>query len=215
MLASRTRHISQAFTLIEMIAVIVIIACLAVVTVPAFVKLTKGQGVSLGVRTVNSKLNMCRDYAITKRDRVALLMPRADVGDNCFRCYRACIVDSSNTFVKWIPGENWGILDQGSAIMEADTDAGVTFGSGNQDPQDGTYLQVNNVDLAGAGASAGAKNGVRAVIFKSTGMLASTDNIYVTIGEGAVQGGTFTCTNTSNKLELIVDKFTGRISYNE
>ena len=61
------------FTLIEMLTVLVIIAILIAVSIPAVTSLMKSGGLTAGVREVSNSLSLARQYAITKRTTTRVL----------------------------------------------------------------------------------------------------------------------------------------------
>lgn len=205
------------FTLIEMLVVLVITGVLLAIAVPVFEKLTVGSGVDAGARLVGAQLRLTRQYAIANRKRVALLMPRnyttSPVGghDNAlmFSAVRACEVrrnGASEDFVAWIPGTDWLFLPTGSVIAEADQDAGLDGG-------DGTYTTVRGVQFMHPTTRANVTADCRAVVFKMTGAMPDLQR-YVTIVEGFYSSGTApVLRNSDNRIELLVDQYTGRVSY--
>lgn len=234
------RYKRSDFTLIEMLAVLGILAILTFVALPAFESLAKGHGTVLAARNIGAKLKAVRSYAITKRQYVALLMPQIDlastvneypaksesgISDDYYnRSYRACIVTKNGNnyeFQRWIEGEKWNYLPKGVAFLEADNDDTVNLDSGKLSPENaGTISLVDKVDYSDidgidiADASSDDKR-TAAVIFKSTGKSTASNAIYLEIGMGKVSGGALVLTKTEdNSYQSIkVDQFSGRISY--
>jgi len=210
------------YTLVEILIVIAIIGMMIYMGLPAFEKILTGTGVELTARNMTSKLGMARNYAISKRKTVALLMPTTGLPDQyCFSATRTCIVDSTGSynggtqvttysFQRWIEGENWDFLTVGSVIIHVDNAAG--YSSTIQ-----AHEQVDGVKCTDIGASYSSVDNVRAIIFKPTGKIdcdsSAYGDRYVTIGEGAYSSAGLVRKNTKNELDIKIDKYSGRISY--
>lgn len=63
------------FTLIELLIVISLAALLMMFTVPAFLDIGRGSKMEAAVNQLNTTLNLARQWAITKRERVYILFP--------------------------------------------------------------------------------------------------------------------------------------------
>ncbi len=138
----------RPFTLIELLVVIVLISMLVGITVPVYTRVMTGNAVSYGMRQVVSQLNMARVEACRSRRKVAVifLMKKWEDGDTVpddkdgiynRRAFRACYVDSSYEFEKWIPGSKWETLPKG-AFLATNTQSG--FVSSN----DVTYTRIKD-----------------------------------------------------------------------
>ena len=64
----------NAFTLIEMLAVLGIVGIMMVIAVGAFDSMGRGQGLRGGVLNVRSSLALARQYAVTHRERATLVV---------------------------------------------------------------------------------------------------------------------------------------------
>ena len=219
------------FTLIELLVVVAIMGVIIAVGLPAFEKLTIGSGVDAAVRQVSAQLRLARQYAISNRCKVAVIMPTQEVAGNArWACFRPAVVSGTTPFkfVRWVDGTTWTFLPVGSSIMEADDDVGIQSGGSYTVLGDDAYQKVgvasNEVNLDKLGGSTTAKN-VRAVVFSSTGRLAGmSTSLYVTVGE-AINNGTVGSAGTwiirnpanaaknksaSNQLTITINPYTGR-----
>jgi len=114
---------NKQFSLIELLLVMVISAIMLGIVIPTFHKLTKGVNVEMAARQFGSQLKAVREYAITNRVYVALIMEPINgtsflpVGYRLL-AYRPCIVNSSNVFQEWVEGERWEFLPDRSMIFQ-------------------------------------------------------------------------------------------------
>ncbi len=66
---------AKGFTLIELLLVIAVMGLLMAVTVPAFVDIGRGSRVQTAVNQLSGTINLARQMAITKRERVSIVFP--------------------------------------------------------------------------------------------------------------------------------------------
>ena len=199
----------NSFTLIELLAVIVISIILLGIAVPAFNTLTKGEKVETAARTIGSQLKAVRAYAITNREYAALIIPTTESlpSEYLYKSYRPCIVDSSYVFQEWVSGEKWIFMPTGTTILEidnsADLDAVKNFGSAED---------IDDVDFSSIGGAASVDD-VKGMIFTPTGKCvgASASGIFVNVGDAvSLESG---ISETSNQIDIKIDLYSGRISY--
>ena len=214
------KNIKKAFTLIELLLVVGLMATLMGIALPAFSKMAKGNGITLASRTISGKINGARAYAITKRAYVGLVFATVGgeaVGDvpNVIRntCCRPAIftyASSNYTFVKWVDGEGWEKMP-----------TGVTFGGDASSGKVGalsTGVSVpmpksafNDLDSSFSGSTIA---NVNCLMFTPGGMTKNT-GFSISIWEAtATSVGTQpTITNTNNYVKITINRFTGRLSY--
>ncbi len=231
-----SRAVRRAFTLIELMAVMVIMLIVLGVTLPAFKNITSSGGVDGAVRLLNAQLRLARQYAISKRSRVAVVMP----GPNAVRldkkyrysCFRLALVTwdgSSYTFSEWLENAKWQYLPAGSAIMEVDDDQGIQDGSSGTavpclNPHHDTFTFVDDMSYLHLDAMIPSPTGsfdARCIVFGSTGRRDDSGmSCHVTVGEAAFLGGsdwviktpatTTTNRSTANQYTIEIDRYTGR-----
>jgi Tfp pilus assembly protein FimT len=155
----------RRFSLVELLTVLVLMMIVISITLPSFNKMMTGSAVDSASRMLGAQLRLARQYAITQRRRVAVLMPSKDIQnhdgysyDNTINpwsvaernslnpflhvSFRSCFVDGSGNFEEWVPNSQWEYLPVGSAIFEADTDQTTTnFTPTNINDSGGTYVK--------------------------------------------------------------------------
>jgi prepilin-type N-terminal cleavage/methylation domain-containing protein len=62
----------KAFTLIELLVVIVLMAIIAAISMPAFIGMGRGAGMRGETANIRAKLSLCRQWAITHREKVTI-----------------------------------------------------------------------------------------------------------------------------------------------
>jgi Tfp pilus assembly protein FimT len=217
------------FTLVELLVVMAITALLLYIAMPAFEKMAKGGGVELAARNAYNHLSLARDHAITNRQYVAVLFPMKGStdypssgvpSDYYNSAYRACVVNSSNVFKRWIPGESWQKLPTGVIVLDVGNDNGDDPVNNAAERNNGIAAAalaagVNFSDISGGSAV----NDVAAIVFKPTGKIAGLQR-YVEIGEGkhdpaAPNEIVITNKAAASLVTVKVDQWTGRVSYGE
>lgn len=184
---SSRRH--RPFTLVELLVVMVIMAILLGIAIAPFEKLATGTGVDAAARTVSSQLRLARQYAISNRTRVAVALP-ADQGPQEDRKYTALRTFHEDSSGNWQPVKNtqWEYLPTGAVI----------------DPVEPAPAHTETIN----------GDTYRAVVFKPTGALDHAGDITVTVYEGVFTDGTLVSRNQSNKKEIVIDQYTGRVHIN-
>ena len=197
----------RCFTLTEMLAVIAIMLLLFGIAVAPLGKLLGGSGVNGAARMIGAELRLARQYAISQRKYVAVLMP-SDTGPAELRYdnFRSCVTNASEEFVGWIPNTRWEQLPQGTVVSEVDDDY---ENDDTTNPQDNATTTVTDVDVDGSTYD------MRAVVFAPTGRLRLSGGGLrrcVTVIEGRYSGG-LSVRNAQNIACLKIDSYTGRSSY--
>jgi prepilin-type N-terminal cleavage/methylation domain-containing protein len=229
-----TGKVQRNFTLVEILAVMGLMAILLFMALPAFEKIAKGGGVEIAARTLSGKLGTARGYAINNRQYVALLMPDADLpNDYLFRSYKLCVVSSTYdqipsssppipppyifTFIRWIPSETWGFLPTGAAInhINGAVHSGSADGTGTfLNPAKFPFEQVKNVKLSEISSAYASVDNVRAIVFRPNGKLAgASGSRYVAVSESTYSFTSLVSTNPKNWIDITIDQYTGRVTY--
>ncbi|MFA6292936.1 MAG: hypothetical protein WC637_14195 [Victivallales bacterium] len=219
------------FTLVEILAVMALMAILLFIALPSFEKLVKGGGVSIAARNLTGKLGVARGYAINNRQFVAVLMPDANLpNDYMFRSYKLCVVSSTYdttppapppyvfTFVRWLPSENWGFLPTGTAIKHINSVAhsgSADYTGTFSNPATYPFERVKNVKLSEIDPVLyPSVDNVRAIVFRPNGKLAGASGYrYVAVAEATYNGSTLLSTNLKDWIDITIDQFTGRVNY--
>ena len=210
------------FTLVEMLVVIAVIAILLAVANPVFDKLTVGTGVDAAERMVTTKLQLCRQYAIGKREKVALVMPGATGAANNkditfsyrYTSMRPAIVSGTSspfTFVRWVENTSWDTMPAGTAINEADADPGA-----GTPPVDESFstVTITNTDMGPLGPTVDAgSQAYRCLVFSPSGRVLGSSR-YVTVSDTTYApsgaSGTWIDRPGDNEFTVVVNQYTGR-----
>jgi prepilin-type N-terminal cleavage/methylation domain-containing protein len=229
----------QPFTLVEMMVVIVIIAIVIGIAVPAFQKMGSGSSVRAGTRILSAQIRLTRQYAITQRKTMALLLPAREITkldvENCYTAMKPAIVDfdsttNTATFVAWVPNTKWTRIPRGAVIAEVDGDVGIADASGPTEvPDDNSpcTVSISTADMTDLQEGLGSSTvSIRAIVFSTTGrVLGPSPAANATVAQlsGTLNGSTWVwisknkgTTNkadwaTPNQFNININTFTGRI----
>ncbi|MDD5484200.1 MAG: prepilin-type N-terminal cleavage/methylation domain-containing protein [Kiritimatiellae bacterium] len=80
----RLPRAARAFTLVELLVVMVLMAIIIGISVPAFVGMGRGAGMRGAVRSVHSSLSLVRQWAITHREQVTFVYCNGDNAESYF-----------------------------------------------------------------------------------------------------------------------------------
>ncbi len=191
----------HCFTIIEMIWVLVVVLIIASMTFGIFQSLNTRKGAEGGARMLSRQLFLCRDYALLKRKRVALLIPQGDEitssftsthgpvgvtedGNHYALAMRPCFLTSSNTFDSWVPNTKWEFvpnrvrIDVRSAGLTTVTD---NFGTGSSHTISAIIYQPNGSlntasDISGIKVTNGADTTYELQVNWLTGKASFVDN---------------------------------------
>ena len=228
MLAKR-KIIFKNYTIVELLVVILVVGILLGISAAGINGMLKRQGASGAVRSISSKLALCRSYATVKNSYVALLLPNDNPnppGDPAtlgkynsgftandrlkqflYTKSRLCLVTPSVTIVgdytfdSWIDGNEWDDLPAGTCA----------YISANP-------VRVGNIIINTGGSDYTVTSS--AVVFKPNGMLANGSNIlikafmarYILTASGGVLVYE-TKAGQNNAWEISINPFTGKTSY--
>ncbi len=216
------------FTLVEILAVIGIMAILLYVAVPSFTRLARGGGAEYGARMLIAKIGQARGAAIYNRQNIAIVFYMADAPaggdspegntrrDKYFnKSFRLCEVGTTASgqyyFKRWLQDETWNFLTPGVAVLQINqnsTISDIAATPPNFNSQAGGIVTQIFYD-----SSCGANKYLPGIVFKPSGV--STADRYVHIGEGTCTGGNLTVTNKNPDayVTISVSRYTGRVSY--
>jgi prepilin-type N-terminal cleavage/methylation domain-containing protein len=231
----------RLFTLVEMMVVLVIAAIVMAIAIPSFVKMTAGSSVRTGTRLLAAQIRLTRQYAISQRRTVALVIPGNEVtgvtDELCYVAMKPAIVEPTATanqftFVEWVEGSKWLHVPRGAVIAEADDDIGIADASGFLPaPQDDTFsvvvgLAPDDPELADLceGLTNSTAVELRALVFSPTGRVLGTGGsaANVTIAQMTYTGGNWinrapggavgsSAEASTNQFNIEINPFTGRI----
>lgn len=224
----------RGFTLVEMMVVVVIVVIVMGVSIPAFMKLTSGSSVRGGTRLLTAQVKLTRQFAISQRRYVALLLPGEITeggvnklpDDLSYVAMKPAIVEVSGTsyvFVEWVDGSKWLHVPRGAVIAEVDIDRGIANGSGfTSTPQDDSPCLVTKVpasQLTELVTGLSADPDIRAIVFSPTGRVKGLTQANLTVAQLIYAKGTWVSKTpgtgsglcTTNQFNINVNIFTGRI----
>ena len=205
------------FTIMELMGVLIIMGLLMTMTFKADL-FSGGAGTNIGMQMLSTQLRLARQYAITHRERVAVLIPAkefdqswdtGDTSDMTFRSksFRTCIVDRSNTFEEFVPNTNWGYLPTGAIVLETgEPNDAVHASPKTTSVTDVPFFTSNPRDPAEAHA-------VRAVIYKEDGSVVGSADIGLTVRRGFVIGQNLGSDNADDQRTCSINWLTGAIAF--
>ena len=209
--------IKKYFSLVELLLVMFIASLMLGIVIPTFHKLTKGISVEMAARQLGGQLKAVREYAITNREYVALIIEPINstsspptnnlpVGYNGI-AYRPCIVTSSGSSTwdaggtvaddsDWVYGERWEFLPEGSQLENiqgiSQTITGLTDSS--------LIGYVND-------------NAFPIIVFTPTGKCEGVSGSGATLTVSDVTG--LDTSDKKNKVNITIAGYTGRVSYGD
>ena len=207
----------SSFTLVELITVIIIMAFIMAIGIPAFTGMFKGQAVGNSTATASQLIKLCRSYAISHHQYIALIIPQpkyptTGIPSKYYNTsLRPAIVtrdDDEFIFQKWVDGESWTLLQPGTAILELDNDD-TDF---KRNPNIDYITTVKDVDFSDIDGDSNVKN-VSAIIFKYNGIpyTEKSDNFFLEIGRGAMTPAGLKVMSDGKPMRIEVSTATGMV----
>lgn len=204
----------QHYTIVELLVVVGIMALIMSIALPSFSKMAKGQATKSSSRNIVAVVKAARSYAITERKNIAIVFVNKT---NCatynipinygYTSYLVFEVKKDATdqwiFQNNIDGEVWTDIQPGTLI----------------------YYDSSNIIENGITVKASLKNlnlgatttqfDLKGIVFKSSGQMATTNQIKIRIQEGVYPGGNTdpVVTNTANNITVEINPYTGRLTY--
>ncbi len=229
----------QNFTLIELMAVMLLMGVLMLMMLPAFNRMIRGNKVDQMTSNLKLGLEQAQARAVSSRRPVALVLPTKQNGWTanadtqavypfCYGGYRLAYVEADGSdwkFVRWVPDSEWKNAPEGAMLVRvlipSDSDyttikEGDGVGSVVTNPQTGALgnlMTVKDVKLGSSTADVGG------VVFSQYGGLKSDNDMRLAVAEAVPSGSSvvYPTKDSSGKpinwLMLSINKFTGRISY--
>lgn len=182
----------SAFTLIEMLVVMVIIGVVLTLTLAPFDRLITVAGVDGGASMIATQLRACRQHAISQRSRVALLVFRSGATQGI----RTAQLDRNNAFVQWTPNSSWIYLPTAAVVERGDNTVGVAVPAAEMEP-------AASVDTT-----------LPAIVFIPSGKLAGQHppGVSLRISDALWDGADYQARGDGNNWQQIsVNRFTGRV----
>jgi len=172
------------------LVMMVIIAMVMAMIMPAFDRLTVVSGVDGGAAMISGQLRACRQHAVAKRTRVALLLYR----NGYDQALRVAQMYKDDTFSNWIPNSAWKYLPTG-AVVEA------TAGTTTVAVPGALLSPVNSSNLSLPG-----------IVFRPSGKVAASGNASITVSDAIWNGSSFVARGSGNNWQSVnVNRFTGRV----
>ena len=230
------------FTLIELLAVMLLMGVVLLMALPAFNRMFRGNKVEQMTSNLKLGLEQAQAEAVSSRRYVALVLPtklstwtdssaKLTVYPFCYGGYRLAFVtkDSSDNwqFIRWVPSREWTNAPNGAMLVDIRT-SDPTEKEGDtitpSKPLSNTYgtslFTLSNVRLSYYDAATSAYKFETissvadcAIIFSPYGNMVNTSDLWLVVEEAILSGSTVAYPVTTNWLMLGINKFTGRVQY--
>lgn len=231
-------RIHRNFTLIELMAVMLLMGVLMVMMLPAFNRMIRGNKVDQVTSNLKLGLEQAQARAVSSRRPVALVLPtkqsnwtgstKQPVYPFCYGGYRLAYVEATSVsgqwkFLRWVPDSEWKNAPEGAMLVEvmisSDADYGATEGDEltnsavkNLNPLSddlSNLMTVTNVKLGTTDIGS-----VSGLVFSPYGGLKSDKDLRLAVAEAVPSGAkVFYPSGLTNWQMLSINKFTGRVSY--
>ena len=235
-------RIRRNFTLIELMAVMLLMGVLMVMMLPAFNRMIRGNKVDQVTSNLKLGLEQAQARAVSSRRPVALVLPtkqnnwtgsiKQSVYPFCYGGYRLAYVEADGSdwkFTRWVPDSEWKNAPDGAMLVEvmisSNSDYGAAEGAElstsvkNLNPLSddlSNLVTVKNVKLPDPDDSNKLTDigSVGGLVFSPYGGLKSDNDVRLAVAEAVPSGAkVFYPSGLTNWLMLSINKFTGRVSY--
>jgi len=233
-------RIHRNFTLIELMAVMLLMGVLMVMMLPAFNRMIRGNKVDQVTSNLKLGLEQAQARAVSSRRPVALVLPTeqndwtADADTQavipfCYGGYRLAYVEATSVsgawkFLRWVPDSEWKNAPEGAmlvrVLIQSDSDyktikEGDGIDSALSNPQTGSLSNLMTVKSVKVGSHTVDVGGL---VFSPYGGLKSDKDMRLAVAEAVPSGSSVIypsrdSTGPVNWQMLSINKFTGRVSY--
>jgi prepilin-type N-terminal cleavage/methylation domain-containing protein len=209
---------TNGFTLIEMLVVIVVVAIMAAIAIPAVTNLMKSGGVNSATREVANTLGLARQLAVTQRIYARVVFPYSLTGsrpDMWYLTY-AVMTNRNNTVASgWTYASKWEFLPVGAIFLNNNPSGVTPLPSGGGSLDDLNSLSVQS-SLPFPDTNPSHIGQLAYIEFGPTGVASTLSAVAITEGfmNGPVPQPTASKTSSNtlaNLTALKVDNLVGRI----
>ena len=195
------------FTLIELLAVMGLMAVLMGLMVPALSNIAVSRGVDGATSQLTATLNQARQHAIANRVNTAVVFP-VDVFPEKNKRFTALGVfeyDENYNNYRFVSDGKWNFLPKGTIINTKAEESSLNNKVDEIKIDTDTYSSIST-------AYFNPKTMLESVTFEPTGSLAGSSPAKIKIQQGVYESGDSpTPTNQKNWLKITVNQFTGRV----
>jgi len=174
------RQFQRGFTLIELLIVVAVMAVLLLLTLPAFLDIGRGSKMESAVSQLNTTINLARQWAITKRQPVYLVLP-----DDHIPMYSGINTNHFNkalrSYAVYVRGigyvTEWKYLPQGIYFLDQQQSNNDDFKSVFKDKvkSNNNALRMNTIEQLPFPESNSATKNINAIVFYPDGRVKSQD----------------------------------------